>query len=118
MAGAIAGRLEPFDPGVESIVVYLQRVELYFAANEIKAEKRVPVLLNVIGENYALLWSIVYISKETCRTACQRAHGCLEGLFQAEESGDGGEVPFSPTPAAWGVYGHVLGRTMEIGSAM
>ena len=56
MAGATAGRLEPFDPEVESIVVYLLQVKLYFAANEIKAEKRVLVLLNVIGrENYALL---------------------------------------------------------------
>ena len=56
MAGVMAGRLEPFDPEVESIVVYLERVELYFAANEIKADKRVPVFLNVIGrENYSLL---------------------------------------------------------------
>ena len=60
MAGAIAGRLEPFDPEVESIVVYLERVELYFAANEIKADKRVPVFLNLIGrENYSLLRSIL-----------------------------------------------------------
>ena len=60
MAGATAGRLEPFDPEVESIVVYLERVELYFAANEIKADKRVPVSLNVIGwENYSLLRSIL-----------------------------------------------------------
>ena len=60
MAGAIAGRLEPFDPEVESIVVYLERVELYFAVNEIKADKRVPVFLNLIGrENYSLSRSIL-----------------------------------------------------------
>ena len=60
MAGAIAGRLEPFDPEVESIVVYFERVELYFAANEIKADKQVPVFLNLIRqENYSLIQSIL-----------------------------------------------------------
>ena len=60
LVGAMAGHLELFDPEVESIVVYLKRVELYFAANEIKADKRVPVFLNVIGrENYSLLRSIL-----------------------------------------------------------
>ena len=35
-------------------------MELYFAANEIKADKRVPVFLNLIGrENYSLLRSIL-----------------------------------------------------------
>ena len=52
MAGAISGRLEPFDPDVESIVVYLERVELYFEANEIKAGKRVVVFLNVVGTTH------------------------------------------------------------------
>ena len=57
MAGAIAGRLEPFDSEVESIVVYLEWVELYFTANEIKADKRVPVfplkkLMDVLREYY------------------------------------------------------------------
>ena len=45
---------------VKSIVVYLERVELYFTANEIKADKHVPVFLNVIGrENYSLLRNIL-----------------------------------------------------------
>ncbi len=52
----MAGRFEPFDPEVKSIVVYLERVELYFTVNEIKADKRVPVFLIVIGrEDYLLL---------------------------------------------------------------
>ena len=64
MAGAIAGCLEPFDLEGESIVVYLERVELYFAANEIKTDKRVPVFLNLIGrENYSLLRSILLPQK-------------------------------------------------------
>ena len=60
MVGAIAGCLEPFNPEVESIVVYLERVELYFAANEIKADKRDPVFLNLIRrKNCSLLQSIL-----------------------------------------------------------
>ena len=56
MAAATVGRMEPFDPDRESIVVYLERMQLYFEANGIKAEKQVPVFLNLIGrENYGLL---------------------------------------------------------------
>ena len=56
MAGAISGRLEAFNPDLESVTVYLERVELYFSANEVKREKQVPVFLNVLGrETYALL---------------------------------------------------------------
>ena len=56
MVGAIVGRLELFNPEVESIIAYLEQVELHFRANEIKADKRVPVFLNVIGrENYSLI---------------------------------------------------------------
>lgn len=56
MVGVIVGCLELFNPEVESIVAYFERVELYFAANEIKEDKRIPVFLNVIGrENYLLI---------------------------------------------------------------
>ena len=39
MVGAAFRRLEPFDSDVESIVVYLEWVQLYFKANGIKAER-------------------------------------------------------------------------------
>lgn len=50
MAAATVGRMEPFDPDNESIVVYLERMQLYFEANRIKAEKQVPVFLNIISQ--------------------------------------------------------------------
>ena len=60
MLGTIAGHLESFNPDVESIVVYLERAELYFEANKIKTDKRVAVFLNVTGRvNYTLLRSIL-----------------------------------------------------------
>ena len=59
MATAVVGRLDTFK-GEEMITEYLERVELYFAANDIKNEKKVPVLLSAIGaKTYALLWSLV-----------------------------------------------------------
>ena len=56
MAASTVRRLELFNPNNESIVVYLEWMQLYFKANEMKAEKQVPVFLNIIGrENYGLL---------------------------------------------------------------
>ena len=56
MAAATVGQMEPFNPDSESIVVYLKWIQLYFEAYGIKAEKQVPVFLNIIGrENYGLL---------------------------------------------------------------
>ena len=61
MVGTIAGCLEPFDLEIESIVVYLEWVELYFAG---RTDKWVPIYLNIIGwENYSLLWSILLPQK-------------------------------------------------------
>ena len=39
MVGVAFGRLEPFESDVESIVAYLEWVQLYFEANGIKAER-------------------------------------------------------------------------------
>ena len=43
------GRMEQFDPDKESIAAYLERVELYFEANNTPGEKQVPVFLSCIG---------------------------------------------------------------------
>ena len=60
MATAIIGKLDPFREGEEKITEYLERVELYLVANDVPAEKKVPVLLSAIGaKTYALLRSLV-----------------------------------------------------------
>ena len=51
MAGAVGGRLEACNPDLESVKVYLERVELYFSVNRVKREKQVPVFLNLLGSN-------------------------------------------------------------------
>ena len=50
------GRLQEFRPESDSIKGYLERVSLYFTANEVTIDKRVPILLSSIGAStYALL---------------------------------------------------------------
>lgn len=54
------GQLHEFDVGNETITAYLERAELYFDANDVADEKKVPVLLSNIGaKTYGLLRSLV-----------------------------------------------------------
>ena len=43
------GRIDEFRPENESIEAYLERIELYFNANEVEDDKKVPIFLSVIG---------------------------------------------------------------------
>ena len=53
------GRITAFQAEDESISAYLERVELYFVANDIDAAKQVPILLSSIGaKTYELLRSL------------------------------------------------------------
>ena len=57
---ATYGTLTEFRRETEEFSAYLERVELYFAANEIAEEKQVPIFLNVVGgATYGLLRSLV-----------------------------------------------------------
>ena len=54
------GRVNEFVPEKETISAYLERVEMFFLANDIGEDKKVPVLLSVIGATtYALLRNLV-----------------------------------------------------------
>lgn len=55
MAGKI-GRMDPFDNSVETWDSYQERLEQYFICNDVRNEKKVPVLLTLVGGNtYSLL---------------------------------------------------------------
>ena len=55
----VIGQLKAFKPEEETITTYLERAELYFDANGIADDKKVSVLLTVIGaKNYSLLKSL------------------------------------------------------------
>ena len=51
------GNLQEFRHGEEGgIVAYIERVELYYRANDVAADKQVPVFLSVVGGRvYSLL---------------------------------------------------------------
>ena len=60
MVTTVYGRMQPFIPEKETISAYLERLSLYLEANGIAEEKKVPILLTVIGaENYTLLRGLV-----------------------------------------------------------
>ena len=60
------GRIKEFRPEEETIDSYLERIEIFFTANGIAAEKQVPVFLSVIGsKTYAILRNLVAPEKPT-----------------------------------------------------
>ena len=60
MATITVGKLTEFDPKSDSITAYVERVALYFQANEVAEGKQVAVFLSAIGpQTYALLRSLV-----------------------------------------------------------
>ena len=57
---AAVGSVTAFRPKSENIASYLERVELYFTANNFPAERKVPALLSIIGANtYEVLRSLL-----------------------------------------------------------
>ena len=54
------GHIGEFVPEVENVSAYLERLQLYITANSIPEEKKVSVLLTVVGAKvYSLLRSLV-----------------------------------------------------------
>ena len=60
MARPAFGTIQEFHPESEQISAYLERINMYLKANDVKDDKWVPILLSVIGaKTYALLRSLV-----------------------------------------------------------
>ena len=63
MAGYI-GKIEPFDEGQETWTTYQERLEEYFAVNEIANDKKVSALLTLLGgKTYSLLRNLTSPNK-------------------------------------------------------
>ena len=57
---ATFGQLQAFNPDTDSVTAYIERVHLFFAANEIPDKKTVAVFLSTIeGKTYELLRNLV-----------------------------------------------------------
>ena len=53
---SLVGRFNEFNPDSERFSTYVDRLQLYFDANSIADDKKVPVFLTVIGnKNYSIL---------------------------------------------------------------
>ena len=58
--GNTIGRMDEFKPEVESFTTYRARLKLFLEANAIEEERRVPVMLTVIGpKHYALVHTLL-----------------------------------------------------------
>ena len=72
MAVSFLGRIDEFHSENESIAAYLERVELFFTANEVADGKRVPVFLNRIGgKTNSLLRNLLAPEKPSTKTMAQ-----------------------------------------------
>ena len=61
---ATYGKLTEFRPGEEEFSAYFECVELYFAANGVAEDKKVPIFLKSIGGTaYGLLRSLTALDK-------------------------------------------------------
>ena len=75
------GHIREFELGTESISAYLERVQLYFVANDVANEKKVAVLLSVIGsKTYVLLRSLLHPEAPKEKTFDQLAKTLKEHL--------------------------------------
>ena len=69
MSIAALGRIEEFDPAQNDLESYLERLEQYFVANDVKEAKRTAVLLSVIGsKTYEVLKSLVAPDKPSAKS--------------------------------------------------
>ena len=66
---SLIGKIDTFDADAEDWPSYIERTEQFFLANEIKEEKKAPVLLSAIGpRTYRLLRSLVAPEKPKDKT--------------------------------------------------
>lgn len=90
MATITFGKLMEFDPKSDSITAYVDRVTLFFQANEIAEGKQVAVFLSAIGpKTYSLLRSLVTPESPKDKTLVQlvavlKKHFELKPLIIAE----------------------------------
>ena len=60
MATRTIGHMQEFNPDVETVTAYLERFQLFIAANSIDDDKIVPTLLTVVGStHYSLIRGLV-----------------------------------------------------------
>ena len=68
----VLGYMEAYNPDMDDWSTYIERLNLFFLANAIKDNKKVAVLLTVLGmKAYSLLQTIITPSKPAKKTCIQ-----------------------------------------------
>ena len=56
----VYGQLSEFQPELESVKAYIERVKIFFLANEIEENKQLAVFLSTVGsKTYSLLRNLM-----------------------------------------------------------
>ena len=107
------GKTKDFRANEESVVVYLERAELYFQANDVQVAKQVPILLSSIGaKTYKLLRSLT--APKAPEEVSQGTVDNTEEPFRADAHCDCRTVPVSTQRAGYGrEHSQVDGRAEE-----
>lgn len=83
---ALYGHLQEFKHEEEEISTYLERVELFFVANETPAAKQVPIFLNVVGATtFGLLRSLLAPDEPKTKSMAELA-AALKGHFEPKRN--------------------------------
>lgn len=66
---SFVGKIEAFDSTTEDWETYIERVELYFTANDVEEEKKVATLLSLMGaKTYSLLRNLLAPDKPASKS--------------------------------------------------
>ena len=111
---AAVGSVTAFRPESENIASYLERVELYFTANNFPAERKVPALLSIIGANtYEVLRSLLAPDLPQNKSYGDLVRKLKEHHAQ-KASCDSGMIPLPPKSTARGrIRGRLPSGTQE-----
>ena len=99
---ATLGKLHEFKPDDEEFATYLERVEIFFAANGVEDTKKVPVFLNAIGgAAYGILRSLVAPSSPMSLSFKELTETLQAHALRAENEHNRGAIPFSQKEPAY-----------------
>ena len=85
---ATFGQVQEFNLDSKQTSAFLERVQLFFQANDIAAEKQVPVLLSIIGgKTYALLSDLLTPAKPSTKSFKDLQKLCVNALSVASAVG-------------------------------
>ena len=83
-ASAVFRNLQEFQPDSEIITAYLERTKIYFTANDVADEKKVAVLLTIIGPKIFTLLHSLTTPKLPQDKSFEELEAVLKAHFQSK----------------------------------